>query len=43
MGRKSGKAERIPINAFRDGNDYPFALTDGAETNSVRKVHSRGG
>lgn len=42
-GRKSGKTYRIPINAFRDGNDYLFALTYGAETDWVRNVQAAGG
>jgi deazaflavin-dependent oxidoreductase (nitroreductase family) len=42
-GRKSGKTYRIPINAFRDGNDYIFALTYGAETDWVRNVQAAGG
>jgi len=42
-GRKSGKTYRIPINAFRDGDDYIFALTYGAETDWVRNVQAAGG
>lgn len=42
-GRRSGKTYRIPINAFRDGNDYIFALTYGADTDWVRNVQAAGG
>lgn len=42
-GRKSGKTYRIPINAFRDGDDYIFALTYGADTDWVRNVLAAGG
>ena len=42
-GRKSGKTYSIPINAFRDGDDYIFALTYGAETDWVRNVLAAGG
>ena len=30
-GRKSGKAYRTPMDVFRDGEDYVFALTYGSE------------
>lgn len=42
-GRRSGRTYRIPINAFRDGNDYVFALTYGPETDWVRNVLTAGG
>lgn len=31
-GRRSGRAYRTPVNAFRDGDDYIIALTYGADT-----------
>lgn len=37
-GRRSGRTYRTPVNVFRDGNDYIFALTYGAETDWVRNV-----
>ncbi|HEX6798402.1 MAG TPA: nitroreductase family deazaflavin-dependent oxidoreductase [Ktedonobacterales bacterium] len=42
-GRRSGRTYRIPINAFRDGTGYVFALTYGAETDWVRNVLAAGG
>ncbi len=42
-GRRSGKAYATPINAFRDGNDYLFALTYGAETDWLKNVLAAGG
>ncbi len=42
-GRRSGRAYRTPVNAFRDGNDYLIALTYGAETDWVRNVLAAGG
>ena len=42
-GRKSGRTYRTPVNAFRDGNDYIFALTYGHETDWVRNVQAAGG
>lgn len=41
-GRRSGRAYRTPINAFRDGDDYIVALTYGAETDWVRNVLAAG-
>jgi|SRR5579871_2964562 deazaflavin-dependent oxidoreductase (nitroreductase family) len=43
VGRKSGKTYRTPINAFRDGNDYIFALTYGPDTDWMRNVQAAGG
>jgi deazaflavin-dependent oxidoreductase (nitroreductase family) len=41
-GRKSGNRYRIPMNAFRDGDDWIFALTYGSEVNWVRNVLAAG-
>lgn len=43
QGRRSGRTYRIPINAFRDGNDYLIALTYGPNTDWVRNVLAAGG
>lgn len=42
-GRRSGKLYRTPINVFRDGHDYIFALTYGPHTDWVRNVQTAGG
>lgn len=43
VGRRSGKAYTTPINAFRDGKDYIFALTYGAETDWLKNVLAAAG
>jgi deazaflavin-dependent oxidoreductase (nitroreductase family) len=43
VGRTSGRAYSIPINVFRDGNDYILALTYGADTDWVKNVLAAGG
>jgi deazaflavin-dependent oxidoreductase (nitroreductase family) len=43
VGRKSGRTYRIPINAFRCGDHYLFALTYGADVDWVRNVLAAGG
>jgi deazaflavin-dependent oxidoreductase (nitroreductase family) len=42
VGRKSGKAYHTPINVFRRGQTYVFALTYGSEVNWVRNVIAAG-
>ncbi|HEX8731713.1 MAG TPA: nitroreductase family deazaflavin-dependent oxidoreductase [Ktedonobacterales bacterium] len=42
-GRRSGKAYAMPINTFRDGDDYLFALTYGADTDWLKNVLAAGG
>ena len=42
-GRKSGKAYRIPIIVFPDGNEFVIVLTYGAETDWVKNVTAAGG
>jgi len=42
VGRTSGKAYRTPMNVFRDGDDYVFALTYGADVQWVKNVLASG-
>jgi deazaflavin-dependent oxidoreductase (nitroreductase family) len=42
-GRRSGRSYRTPVNVFRDGERYVFALTYGAESDWVRNVLAAGG
>ena len=37
-GRRSGRTYRTPVNVFRDGERYLFALTYGADSDWVRNV-----
>lgn len=41
-GRKSGKRYTIPMNVFRDGQDYIFALTYGSDVQWVKNVLAAG-
>jgi deazaflavin-dependent oxidoreductase (nitroreductase family) len=41
-GRKSGKLYRTPMNVFRDGDDYVFALTYGSDVQWVKNVLAAG-
>ena len=41
-GRKSGKSYRTPMNAFRHGDTYVFALTYGPEVQWVKNVLAAG-
>ena len=41
-GRKSGKAYRTPMNVFRRGDEYVFALTYGPEVQWVRNIVAAG-
>ncbi len=41
-GRKSGKTHRTPMNVFRDGDDYIFALTYGSDVQWVKNVLAAG-
>jgi len=41
-GRKSGKSFRTPMNAFRHGDDYVFALTYGPDVQWVKNVLAAG-
>jgi deazaflavin-dependent oxidoreductase (nitroreductase family) len=42
-GRKSGQTYHTPINAFRRGDSYVFALTYGADVQWVKNVMVAGG
>jgi deazaflavin-dependent oxidoreductase (nitroreductase family) len=42
-GRKSGKAYRTPMNVFRHGDGWVFALTYGSDVQWVRNVLASGG
>jgi deazaflavin-dependent oxidoreductase (nitroreductase family) len=42
-GRSSGRSYRIPVNVFRRGDGYRFALTYGADAQWVRNVLAAGG
>jgi deazaflavin-dependent oxidoreductase (nitroreductase family) len=41
-GRKSGKWYRTPMNVFRDGDSYVFALTYGSDVQWVQNVLAAG-
>lgn len=41
-GRKSGKMYRTPMNVFRDGDGYVFALTYGSDVQWVKNVVAAG-
>jgi deazaflavin-dependent oxidoreductase (nitroreductase family) len=41
-GRKSGKAYRTPMNVFRNGDSYIFALTYGGDVQWVKNVVAAG-
>lgn len=43
LGRKSGTVYRAPVNVFRHGDEYVFALTYGSDVNWVRNVLAAGG
>ena len=43
VGRRSGTAYHTPVNVFRDGNRYVFALTYGPGADWVRNVLAAGG
>jgi deazaflavin-dependent oxidoreductase (nitroreductase family) len=42
VGRTSGKTYRTPINVFRHGNEYVFALTYGGDTQWARNIVAAG-
>src|SRR5690606_18078390 len=41
-GRTSGRRYRTPMNYFRDGDDYVFALSYGADVDWVKNVLAAG-
>jgi deazaflavin-dependent oxidoreductase (nitroreductase family) len=43
VGRRSGTVYRTPVNVFRDGDRYVFALTYGSRAEWVRNVLAAGG
>jgi deazaflavin-dependent oxidoreductase (nitroreductase family) len=43
VGRRSGRSYRTPVNVFRDGERYVFALTYGSDSDWVRNVVAAGG
>ena len=43
VGRTSGRTYRIPINVFRRGDRYLFALTYGSDVDWVKNVRAAGG
>jgi deazaflavin-dependent oxidoreductase (nitroreductase family) len=43
VGRRSGRLYRTPVNVFRRGNRYVFALTYGADAEWARNVLAAGG
>ena len=42
-GRSTGRTYRTPVNVFRDGSRYVFALTYGAHSDWVQNVIAAGG
>lgn len=42
VGRKSGRLYRTPLNVFKRGDSYVFALTYGSEVDWVRNVLAAG-
>ncbi|MGH2474342.1 MAG: nitroreductase family deazaflavin-dependent oxidoreductase [Candidatus Limnocylindrales bacterium] len=42
VGRTSGRRYRTPMNVFRDGEDYIFALTYGGDVQWVKNVLAAG-
>jgi deazaflavin-dependent oxidoreductase (nitroreductase family) len=42
VGRRSGRTHRTPVNVFRTGDRYVFALTYGADAQWVRNVLAAG-
>jgi deazaflavin-dependent oxidoreductase (nitroreductase family) len=42
VGRKSGRQYRTPLNVFKRGDSYVFALTYGSEVDWVRNVLAAG-
>jgi deazaflavin-dependent oxidoreductase (nitroreductase family) len=43
IGRRSGRLYRTPVNVFRDGDRYLFALTYGSDSDWVSNVLAAGG
>jgi deazaflavin-dependent oxidoreductase (nitroreductase family) len=43
VGRRSGREYRTPVNTFRRGDEYVFALTYGPASDWVKNVEAAGG
>jgi deazaflavin-dependent oxidoreductase (nitroreductase family) len=43
VGRRSGRTYRTPMNVFRHGDEYVFALTYGSDVQWVKNVLAAGG
>jgi deazaflavin-dependent oxidoreductase (nitroreductase family) len=43
VGRRSGRLYRLPLNLFRRGDEYTFALTYGPDVQWVQNVLAAGG
>jgi deazaflavin-dependent oxidoreductase (nitroreductase family) len=43
VGRKSGRAYRTPVNVFRRGDHYLFALTYGSDVDWVKNIVAAAG
>src|SRR5688500_7975031 len=43
VGRKSGRTYRTPINVFRRGDHYVFALTYGSDVQWLKNIFAAGG
>jgi deazaflavin-dependent oxidoreductase (nitroreductase family) len=43
VGRESGRTYRIPINVFRRGDSFLFALTYGSDVDWLKNVQAAGG
>ena len=43
VGRRSGTRRTTPVNLFRDGDAYVFALTYGPDSQWVKNVRAAGG
>lgn len=41
-GRKTGRSYRVPMNVFRSGDEYVFALTYGGDVDWVKNVLAAG-
>lgn len=43
VGRRSGRTYRTPINVFRRGDQYVFALTYGSDVDWLKNIRKAGG
>ena len=43
LGRSSARHYRVPVNLFRHGDEYAFALTYGPDSDWVKNVRAAGG